>query len=151
MLKAYFPAHEADVVRMINLVSCSTNGNQIDEDLPRFYYIPRWADRLEAMGLVGVRRTIEYNHSVKKPLFLTTTAKATTVEALEAICTPERFAIYQSGVKSVSAIDHLYDKLMHLKITTDNDYIDRQMEILQDELVQYLLEFGRIGSLPEID
>ena len=73
---------------------------------------PRYADRLEAIGLIGVERTLEYTLKKGQPLFLEETAKGKTVDELNEIATKERYDSYVS--KSVSMFDHFYDKLLHL-------------------------------------
>ncbi len=53
------------VVEMIELVSCSANGNRVPSHIAEagawHRLIPRWADRLEAVGPVGVVRCYRYN------------------------------------------------------------------------------------------
>ena len=109
-------------LKMIDLVSCSKNKNNIDPSLPKFYYIPRWADRLEALGTIGLERAMIYNQEINRPFCLETTPKPKNLEELYLIATKERFSNY-SGV-SDSLIDHLYDKVLHLKVETDNKYLD---------------------------
>ena len=50
------------VIRMIEMVSCSSNGNStagVDEQT-EWMLIPRYADRLEAIGEIGLVRTWQY-------------------------------------------------------------------------------------------
>ena len=57
------PSAVEDVLRMIHLVSCSANGNSCPPEAraePELLW-PRWADRLEAAGEIGVARC--YMHS----------------------------------------------------------------------------------------
>lgn len=57
------PAVIADMLRMISWVSCSKNGNSCPEEAtkePELLW-PRWADRLEAVGEMGVARCYLYN------------------------------------------------------------------------------------------
>ena len=65
--RAGAPLHvAADMLRMIACVSCSTNGNDVPPeavDEPELLW-PRWADRLEAVGEVGVARCYVYNTHV---------------------------------------------------------------------------------------
>lgn len=52
-----------DMKRMISYVSCSHNGNSVPpeaRDSPELLW-PRWADRLEAVGKIGVARCYMYN------------------------------------------------------------------------------------------
>lgn len=41
---------------MIELVSFSKNGNNIYKEDPIYFYIPRYADRIDAVGLIGLYR-----------------------------------------------------------------------------------------------
>lgn len=150
VMSKYFPELQIDVIKMISLVSASGNGNNINPNNPVWYYIPRYADRLDAIGTVGIVRCIEYNRSINTPLFLETTPRATTKIDLYKIVVPERFKLYQSRKTSVSVIDHMYDKLMHLKIRSGNRYIDSEMEKRHEAIEDFLLEFGRSGQIPKI-
>ena len=57
---------------MIALVSCSANGNTVPADIAatgrHHYLIPRWSDRLEAVGAVGVVRCYQYTVAKGQPL-----------------------------------------------------------------------------------
>jgi uncharacterized protein len=150
MMHRHFPELEIPVIKMIKLVSCSNNGNRIDDKLPTWYYIPRWADRVEAMGVVGIKRCIEYNTAIGRSEFVPETPRATNLEELRGICSSYRFENYQISKQSRSMIDHMYDKLMHLSTQTNNDFIDNIMRTRQKELENYLLDFGRSGKLPQM-
>ena len=131
-------------IRMISLVSCSKNRNETVK--PAWLLIPRWADRLEAMGDIGIKRCFDYTMHTKRPLFLSSTPRATTPVELAMIATPERFAEYRG--KSASMMDHFYDKLLHLvNMKTNNEYLVTQAQLRHEVLVNYCLEFGRTGMV----
>ena len=70
------------------------------------------------------------------------TPRATTREELEKIATPERFKNYTG--KSLSMIDHYYDKLLHLSnMHTQNQYLLNEAKKRHDIMVNFCLEFGR--------
>jgi len=48
---------------MIELVSFAKNGNTISSDYPIAYYIPRYVDRSEAIGIQGLYRSHAYNQA----------------------------------------------------------------------------------------
>lgn len=105
----------AEAVKMIGWVSCSTNGNSSPVGTvaePELLW-PRWADRLEAVGEMGVARCFLYTLHSARPLSAATTPRPRTPEAALALATAERFERYQSsGGSSASMIDHYYDKLL---------------------------------------
>lgn len=71
---------------MIRLVSFSKNkegGEPVDLD--EIYLYPRYADRLEAIGRVGVVRAYEYNITAKRPLVVETTPIVKTTGEIEKI------------------------------------------------------------------
>ena len=109
----------ADTLQMISLVSCSANGNsapEVAKDEPELLW-PRWADRLEATGAIGVVRCYQYNSVMGAPLSVASTPRPTSEDEAWALATPERFESYQSsGGGSASMIDHYFDKL--LQVTT---------------------------------
>ncbi len=49
------------IIRMIDLVSFSKNGNNLYENDPIYFYFTRYADRVEAIGLIGIYRTFLYS------------------------------------------------------------------------------------------
>lgn len=101
------------VIEMIDLVSCSKNGNSLIE--PRWKLIPRDADRIEALGVIGIKRCYQYNNARNVPLFVSTTPLLTSVEEIEKALDPTRLEKYIAcGGKSDSMIDHYYDKLLHI-------------------------------------
>jgi len=134
------------ILKMISWVGCSENGNSIPPEIEatkKYYYlIPRWSDRLEAVGPVGVVRCYQYNREIGAPLWkdddLYDSPRPSCEEDVWKFATPERFEGYLSGEtrtkgvppnkkqkngngnlvkeKSVgsSMISHYYDKLLHV-------------------------------------
>ena len=132
---------------MISLCSCSDNGNDIYYDILPWYYIPRWADRLDAIGKNGIRRCYEYTISSKKPLFTERTPRITILKDLENVASSERFESYKNGRKSESMIDHFYDKLLHQKIRTGLPRLDAKFAKKHQEMVKFVLQFGKTGII----
>ena len=131
-----------DVVFVISLVSCSTNKDFIPENAEPWHLIVRHADRLEG---VDIKRGIEYGLETGQPLFLDTTERATSVEDLYArLATKERYANYK---KSVSFIDHFYDKLLHILAGIDNLYLKSLAGDKQEKMEQLCLKFGETGTI----
>lgn len=109
------------VLEMIDAVSTRKNKNNV-EDKEGWFYIPRYADRLEAIGQIGIDRAIQYGKSKGEPMFVESAPRPRTKEEIEMIATPERFANYDGNSKSI--MDHFYDKLLHIhKMNTNNRYI----------------------------
>jgi uncharacterized protein len=103
-----------EAVKMIGWVSCSANGNSCPEEAnqePEWLW-PRWADRLEAVGSVGIVRCYQYNSEKGDPLSSPATPRPATEDEVFALAMPERFAKYQaSSGGSVSMMDHYYGEL----------------------------------------
>lgn len=137
------------VIEMINLVSCSKNGNTMIT--PEWKLIPRWADRLEAIGKIGIIRAIEYNHYTNRPVYIESTKLVTTEEELKDVADIERFKLYSTGqIKSVSLIDHFYDKIIHIcDIPYDNPYIQTECKKRKKDVIEFILEFGKTQKIPE--
>ncbi len=102
------------IIKMISYVSCSANGDNIPEDCKNASYLlyPRYADRLDALGKIGIRRCYQYILTKKDPLYTENTLKPKSVLKVWDIATEERYKNYQG--KSPSMIDHYYDKLLRL-------------------------------------
>ena len=111
------PSVLPEMTQMIQLVSCSRNGNSAPPEAiaaPELLW-PRWADRLEATGEVGVVRCYQYNRSINAPLSVDSTPRPSTEADVWALATEERFQEYQArGGSSVSMMDHYYDKLLQV-------------------------------------
>jgi uncharacterized protein len=137
------------VIKMVELVSASKNGDSIPNDVvgKEWMLIPRYADRLEAIGLIGIERCWTYNKGIGAPLFLTDTMRASDEKDLwENIASKKRYESYTG--KSVSMIDHFYDKLLHLAVfPIKNKYFDEICAESQKPLVKFVLEFGHIGRI----
>lgn len=111
------------VVRMISYVSASKNGDRIPEECIdiRWELVPRWADRIEACGMSGVRRAYQFNVGINSPLFVESTLKPKNIEDVWNIATSERYLSYRGNSKSM--IDNYYDKLLHIwDFPTTNPY-----------------------------
>ena len=77
--------------------------------------LPRYADRLEAIGEVGIERCYIYTIYVNRPLYLETTPRATTREELNHIVTTDRYKDYlDKKVAENTLISHIYDKVLHI-------------------------------------
>ena len=137
------------------MVSCSANGNSCPPEAaehPELLW-PRWADRLEAVGEVGVARCYMYNLHKGDPLSCESSPRpATAAEAL-ALATPERFAEYQaSGGKSNSMIDHFFDKLFQVARPPPELVRNPWLEAAALEgaapLLEVCLAYGATGAVP---
>lgn len=146
ILNKTFPHLTDIVVECISIVSASENGNTIDPSIPIWKYIPRFADRLEAMGDRGIERTLTYNAHKKTPTHLPTTIQVKTRSELESLNINDRFTAYQNGKKSESVVDHFYDKLFHLRVKTGNPYIDSEMEARHEVMVNWVLNYWNTNS-----
>ena len=105
----------AEVVEMISYVSMSENGNSVPDRAvaaPEFLW-PRFCDRLEAIGTIGIIRTFQYNREKGMPLSSPTTPAPQRVEDVWKHVTPERVEAYCAH-GSVSMMDHFYDKLLQI-------------------------------------
>lgn len=137
------PHLEILVIRMISRVSCSKNGNEMQLQDP-WMPIPRWCDRIEALGWVGIWRCYVYSMERGRPLMAPEDRLPTCREDLAVLASPERFQIYlkSKGTCSVSFIGHFYDKVLHLRVKTGNAYLDEKLEEGYEQVVQFLLSFN---------
>lgn len=150
LLRDFSPNFVNLVVEMISLVSCSKNRNNIPEHVigKEWMLIPRWADRLESTGQIGLDRAIIYTKVIERPFHTSDTKRATTLAELYSIATPHRFNSYK-GV-SESVIDHLYDKVLHLKVKTGIKYLDDIFEERHKVIEQFVLDYWRNQNAPHL-
>ena len=137
----------ADIVEMISLVSTSKNKNTLISE--SYKLIPRWCDRLEAIGLPGIQRAIIYNRHVKAPIFIEgKTPLVTNDDELNVILAGNRFENYNGG--SESLIDHFYDKILHIALTpkqTNNKYLLKTSMQREQILKEFIFEFGKTKKI----
>lgn len=142
------------ILRMISWVSCSSNGNSVPPSIQACSHyhllIPRWSDRLEAIGARGVVRSYRYNREHALPLSSPSSPRASDVEEVWKLAPPERFELYQaSGGESEDMISHYYDKLLHVakppQDSVRNGYLERMGRESADALIEVCLRFGRTG------
>ena len=140
-------------IESISYVSASKNGNDIPNraiEYPELLW-PRYCDRLEAIGKIGVQRTIDYNYEINEPLFTDDTPRAKTYDDVIQFATPDRFIKYKkSGGHSDSAIDHFYDKLLHICDFGNcyNIYLTEASLSRKQFLIDICIEFGKINEFP---
>ena len=111
-----------EIVESIGWVSFSKNKNKTPGNFSTWQLLPRFADRLESMGWTGVHRTLAYSREKKRPLDDELTPRCETEEALWAVASPARCAAYKGA--SRTAVDHFYDKMLHVTAKCDLPYFD---------------------------
>jgi uncharacterized protein len=136
------------VITMVSLVSSSLNADRIPDDAAKneWMLIPRYADRVEAIGLVGIERCFQYNKTINCSLYTEFTPRAKTVDEIFLIATKERYNNYKGN--SVSMIDHYYDKLIRINnILIDNDYLVNLADKRNQVIIKFILWFGEKGTI----
>lgn len=147
------------ILFMIDQVSCSQNGNTVPPSIIQEHsyhlLIPRWADRIEAVGARGVWRCYQYNQEHGDALCSARSPRPNTVDELwNVYATPDRFEGYQRrGGSSADMISHYYDKLLHVacppKEIVCNTYLESQLYDSAKELIEVCLRFGKTGVVDE--
>lgn len=138
------------VIEMIDLVSMSKHGNNI-YNVESWKLIPRYADRIEAIGREGLRRCLIFNLRRGQPLYLPDTPRVTTLDALSVVAAP-RFADYVSGRNPrISLIDHCIDSLVHRHVHTGIAYFDQIIEERIGAIHEVIFQFGRNGTITEAE
>lgn len=140
------------VLKMIRLVSCSTNGNSVESVEHEWMLYPRYADRLEALGEIGLLRCWMYTKHVDRPLFIKETPRPRSKEELYKIASKERFDNYvnSGGKGSTTFIEHFYDKLLHIGDLGNNPYFIKESKKRMQTMEDFILEFSRTGQVDEV-
>jgi len=139
-----------EIITMVSLVSSSKNGDRIPDYVigKEWMLIPRYADRLEAIGMVGITRCFKYGKTINNPLFVSTTPKCLTISDIWNYATEERYNNY-SG-KSNSMMDHYFDKLIRLTIfPIRNKYLDYEAQKRRQPLLDFVIYFGNSTDFTE--
>lgn len=140
------------VVRMVSLVSSASNADRIPEDVigKEWMLIPRYADRIEALGIIGVERCFQYNKTKQRPMYIDSTPRAKTEKEIFNIATEERYNSYVGN--SNSMIDHYYDKLLRISnVPINNDYLVQHAKERQQITIRFILYFGHLEIMTEKD
>jgi len=139
------------VVEMVELVSSSKNGDKLPKNKKDYYkVIPRYADRLEAIGMIGIARTFSYTIHKNQPLFRYDTARPTTIEEIGMVATIERYDEYKGNSKSM--IDHFYDKLIRVcDFPIQNPFFEKITTERKKEILDFILLFGNQGKITKED
>lgn len=132
-------------VEMISLVSTSSNGNTTDQVHDLWKLIPRDCDRLEALGLIGAQRCLQYAKQIHLPIVLPTTPSIVEPSQIESMNLSERFQKYvESKGKSASMIDHYYDKLLSIHhMASQNTVLQTQADYRHRWLLDFLCYVNR--------
>lgn len=139
------------VLEMISYVSCSTNGDVCLKNVPQWKYIPRDADRSQAIGTIGIRRCFEYTQRMDRYLITKDTPLVYDHKGLDVILSKRSLEMYvKSGGKSLSMVDHYYDKLFHLQPTSNNLYMIHLFEAQHFVMKKWLFHFCGALSMCEL-
>jgi len=131
-------------IEMIELVSFSKNKNSLCNEELKLY--PRYADRLEAIGHVGIQRCYQYCNSIGTPMYTDKTPRFTKVED---VMKEAKSRILNYSGKSESMMDHFYDKLLNIGdgIQTENPYFIEERNKRMNILLSFVLEFSKNGYI----
>lgn len=135
------------VIEMIDLVSASINGDNIPEHIHNklWMLIPRYSDRLEAIGIVGIKRCYIYNTTINSPLFLENTPRLTNEEDIINLSL-DRYKSYCGS--SISMIDHYYDKLIAITFfPINNKYLIDESNLRRQPLINFVKYFGENNEI----
>jgi hypothetical protein len=145
-----------DIINMIDYCGTTKWGNRIPNDCMMYQLIPRYADRVEATGIIGIIRTITFSYSKRSnhPLCREEDEFPTTMDELNKIAPPERWQKYTTGNKrSVSGFSHYLDKIVHINgddvpIQCLKQKLDQGQAIIK----QFILDFTNVhGKKFDID
>lgn len=144
-----------EVLEMISYVSTSDNGTQIPpraKTNPEFLWV-RYCDRLEAIGKIGIVRAWQYSLEKDRVQDNEGTPRPKTEKDIWNFATKERFDKYLENGKSVSMMDHYYDKIFHIvetdvNVTRNTWLVDKAKKMISPQ-VKVCLLYGRTGKVPE--
>lgn len=136
-------SYEDVVIEMIDLVSASKNKNSVPADpKKRYYLVPRECDRICALGTKGIERCLDFTKDIGNPLFTVNTPMKTT--DFDVHLDANKYSFEEYDGKSLSAIDHFYDKLLHLCVChSGNKYTHQRLELEYQIITHYLANIGK--------
>jgi uncharacterized protein len=132
------------VIEMINLVSFSSNGNSVslskDEE---WKLIPRYADRIEALGMIGIERCYLYNTTIQRPIIREDTPQPKTKAELDKV-------VQEYKGEDNCFITHFYVKLLKIcDFRISNQYLVFRGKKEGKIMVDFILKFHNKGDIPD--
>ena len=140
------------VLTMVDLVSSSKNGDRIPDFVKDklWMLIPRYADRLEAMGVIGIERCYQYGKTTNNPLFVDSTPRPTSADDIWNHASEERYNKYTG--KSNSMMDHYFDKLVRLTLfPIRNKFLDYECSKRRQPIIDFVLYFSNKVKITDED
>jgi uncharacterized protein len=132
--------HE-EVLQIIDYVSCSHNSGRNPPE--RWMAIVRDCDRLEAIGIVGIKRCFDYSCHKGMPLHVATDPIVRTEEDIDLAATSERYVNYAG--KSVSMVGHYFDKLFHVgkpeNLFSQNPHVLQVAEERHKKMSEFVIQY----------
>jgi uncharacterized protein len=117
------------ILEIINNMSFSKNAEVLSPEQA----VVQDADRLDAIGAIGIARCMAYSGEINNPIFLPDLDE-----------TPKSIEDYKKTGSS-SAIAHFYDKLFHIKdkmmTTTGRRIAEERHNFMQTYIQQFLAEY----------
>ncbi len=138
-----------DIYYMIDYCSTAKWGDRLPSRFHKYQLIPRWADRTESIGVIGIARTLLYSKSIPGyPLCRNESDFPTTFEELDRVSPVQRFINYTNGQKSPSAFDHILDKLVHIKASPEclpyfKQIFDSGSQIVRQFAIDFTVKHNR--------
>ena len=126
------------IIKMISLVSSSVNGDNIPHGIEEWMLYPRYSDRLEAIGFIGIKRCYQYAITCNNKLYTDKTLFASNEEDLWKIATIQRYRDYKGN--SESMIDHYYDKILRAgDFQIRNTFFDEECKHRKQISINFIL------------
>lgn len=138
------------VIHMVSLVSASKNQDNIPNGIEEFKLIPRYSDRIEAIGIVGIARAFTYTIIKNKKLYDKTTPRLKTKKELNNYLKNKNLDDYFG--ESNSMMDHFIDKLLFLgNIPINNYFLKNEANIRIQEMIDFYIKFANYEIKNEFD
>jgi len=140
------------IIKMIDLVSSSKNNDIITDDIRgnEWMLIPRYSDRIEALGMTGIIRCHQYTITTNCKLFIETTPKPKNKKEIWNYATIERYNNYKG--LSNSMMDYYFDKLLRTSLFSfDNEYLMNQAKKRRKIMLKFILYFSNLNNMSNLD
>jgi hypothetical protein len=150
------------VITMIRLVSFSKNHNTgaildlsgmhgrscVSQQYPSWMYIPRDADRIEALGIIGIVRCISYGVEIDRPMYTRETPRITTRKEL--YVTSAKYLL--TGNYPATSIDYFIAGLIPRRIMASQcRYFERLANDAILPIENFCLMYGTNGAITPAD
>jgi len=135
-----------DIIKLVSFSKNNLNANEVH--VPKWQLIPRDADRLEAIGEIGIARCIAYGYQSGRPLYTFKTKRCKSIEEIQEYSKH----CYENNVETKCSLDYFYNGLVSRgTMFSGVKYFEELAKQRLQPIYKLLLIYGEKGYIDKQD